>query len=48
MPELVKDLLLIFIVIILFDIRSKLKTIEHISCRIWDVIPKRVGDENPD
>jgi len=47
MPEFIKDLLLILIVIILFDIRSKVKVIEERVYRIWDILPKRVKDEFP-
>jgi hypothetical protein len=48
MPEIFMNLLLIFIVIILFDIRTKVKTIEERLYRLWDLLPKRVGDEFPD
>jgi len=48
MPDIIRDLLLITIVIVLFDIRNKIKMIDERISRVWDILPKRVGDEFPD
>jgi hypothetical protein len=48
MPNVIRDLLLIFIIIVLFDIRSKIKIIDERIYRVWDILPKRVSDEFPD
>lgn len=48
MPEIIRDILLIAIVIILFDIRTKIKILDERIYRIWDILPKRIGDESPD
>ncbi len=48
MPEFIRDILLIIIVIVLFDIRIKIKILDERVFRVWDILPKRVGDESPD
>jgi Mg2+/citrate symporter len=48
MWEFIRLVLLIIIAVILFGILGELKMVNARLSRIWDILPKRVGDEFPD